>query len=123
YLDDPGFRMGRLDSQRLRAARVVVDSGLHLGKRMPDGYGIWDKAHMKSGMRENTARDDANLAFEVSRYLCGPGQAPSYAIGERLWEKTRDDAAAQGLSPREFPSQALALGSIPMSILRETILD
>lgn len=123
YLEDPGYRMGLLDSQRLRAARVVVDIGLHLGKKMPDGSGIWDKAHMKSFMRENTAMDDANLAFEVNRYLGWPGQAPSYAIGERLWHKTRDDAVAQGMTPREFHSEALALGSIPMSILRETILD
>ena len=123
YMDDPGYRMGLLDSQRLRAARVVVDIGLHLGKKMPDGSGIWDKAHMKSFMRENTAMDDANLAFEVNRYLGWPGQAPSYAIGERLWHKTRDDAIAQGMTPRQFHSEALALGSIPMSILRETILD
>ncbi|NME90230.1 DUF885 domain-containing protein [Corynebacterium stationis] len=123
YMDDPGYRMGLLDSQRLRAARVVVDIGLHLGKKMPDGSGIWDKAHMKSFMRENTAMDDANLAFEVNRYLGWPGQAPSYAIGERLWHKTREDAVAQGMTPREFHSEALALGSIPMSILRETILD
>lgn len=123
YMDDPGYRMGLLDSQRLRAARVVVDIGLHLGKKMPDGSGIWDKAHMKSFMRENTAMDDANLAFEVNRYLGWPGQAPSYAIGERLWQKTRDDAVAQGMTEREFHSQALSLGSIPMSILRETILD
>ena len=123
YMDDPGYRMGLLDSQRLRAARVVVDIGLHLGKKMPDGSGIWDKAHMKSFMRENTAMDDANLAFEVNRYLGWPGQAPSYAIGERLWHKTREDAVAQGMTAREFHSQALSLGSIPMSILRETILD
>ena len=123
YMDDPGYRMGLLDSQRLRAARVVVDIGLHLGKKMPDGSGIWDKAHLKSFMRENTAMDDANLAFEVNRYLGWPGQAPSYAIGERLWHKTRDDAIAQGMTPRQFHSEALALGSIPMSILRETILD
>ena len=123
YMDDPGYRMGLLDSQRLRAARVVVDIGLHLGKKMPDGSGIWDKAHMKSFMRENTAMDDANLAFEVNRYLGWPGQAPSYAIGERLWHKTRDDAVVQGMTPRQFHSEALALGSIPMSILRETILD
>ncbi|MDN6137615.1 DUF885 domain-containing protein [Corynebacterium sp.] len=123
YLEDPGYRMGLLDSQRLRAARVVVDIGLHLGKKTPDGSSIWDKAHMKSFMRENTAMDDANLAFEVNRYLGWPGQAPSYAIGERLWHKTRDDAVAQGMTPREFHSEALALGSIPMSILRETILD
>lgn len=122
YMDDPGYRMGLLDSQRLRAARVVVDIGLHLGKKMPDGCGVWDKAHVRSFMRDNTAMDDANLAFEVNRYLGWPGQAPSYALGERLWCQTRDDALAAGLSLREFHSQALALGSIPMSILRQTLL-
>ncbi len=123
YMDDPGYRMGLLDAQRLRAARVVVDIGLHLGKTMPDGSGVWDKAHVRTFMRENTAMDDANLAFEVNRYLGWAGQAPSYALGERLWRKTRDDAVAQGMTEREFHSQALALGSIPMSILRDTILD
>ncbi|MDY3126699.1 MAG: DUF885 domain-containing protein [Corynebacterium sp.] len=123
YMDDPGYRMGLLDSQRFRAARVVVDIGLHLGKKMPDGSGVWDKAHMKSFMRENSAMDDANLAFEVARYLGWPGQAPSYAIGERLWLKTREQAIEQGMTKREFHTKALALGSIPMSILRENILD
>ena len=123
YMDDPGYRMGLLDSQRLRAARVVVDIGLHLGKKMPDGSGVWDKAHVRTFMRENSAMDDANLVFEVNRYLGWPGQAPSYAIGERLWEDTRDKAIAQGMSEREFHTQALSLGSVPMSILRENILD
>ncbi|HJG43343.1 DUF885 domain-containing protein [Corynebacterium phoceense] len=123
HMDDPGYRMGLLDAQKLRAARVVVDIGLHLGKQMPDGSGIWDKAHMKTYLREHTAMDDANLAFEVNRYLGWPGQAPSYALGERLWHQTRADALAQGMSPKEFHAQALALGSIPMPILRETILN
>lgn len=123
YMDDPGYRMGLLDAQRLRAARVVVDIGLHLSKKMPDGSGVWDKPHMKSFLRENTAMDDKNLAFEVNRYLGWAGQAPSYALGQRLWQQTRDEAVAQGMSQREFHAKALALGSIPMSILRETILD
>lgn len=123
YLDDPGFRLGLLDSQRLRAARVVVDIGLHLGKKLPDASGKWDKSHVKTFMRENSAMDDANLSFEVNRYLGWPGQAPSYALGERLWRATRDDAVAQGMSVKDFHSDALALGSVPMSILRETILD
>ena len=123
HMDDPGYRMGLLDAQKLRAARVVVDIGLHLGKQMPDGSGVWDKAHMKTYLREHTAMDDANLAFEVNRYLGWPGQAPSYALGERLWHQTRADALAQGMSPKEFHAQALALGSIPMPILRETILN
>ncbi|QCB27422.1 DUF885 domain-containing protein [Corynebacterium endometrii] len=123
YMDDPGYRMGLLDAQRLRAARVVVDIGLHLSKKMPDGSCVWDKPHMKSFLRENTAMDDKNLAFEVNRYLGWAGQAPSYALGQRLWQQTRDEAVAQGMTPREFHAKALSLGSIPMSILRETILD
>ncbi|MDN6099738.1 DUF885 domain-containing protein [Corynebacterium flavescens] len=125
YLEDPGFRMGLLDSQRLRAARVVVDIGLHLGKKLPDANssGKWDKSHVKTFMRENTAMDDANLNFEVTRYLGWPGQAPSYALGERLWQNTRDSAVAQGMEVKDFHSQALALGSVPMSILRDIILN
>ena len=125
YMDDPGFRMGLLDAQRFRAARVVVDIGLHLGKALPDcsTSGAWDKSHVKTFMRENTAMDDANLNFEVTRYLGWPGQAPSYALGQRLWKQTRDAAVEQGMEVRDFHSAALALGSVPMSILRETILD
>lgn len=125
YMDDPGFRMGLLDSQRLRAARVIVDIGLHLGKKIPDGSNSakWDKSHVKTFMRENTAMDDANLNFEVNRYLGWPGQAPSYALGERLWQQTRDAAVEQGMDVRDFHSSALALGSVPMSVLRESILD
>ena len=123
YMDDPGYRMGLLDSQRLRAARVVVDIGLHLGKKMPDNTGIWDKAHVKSYMRDNTAMDDANLTFEVNRYLGWPGQAASYALGQRLWQDTRAEANEQGMSDREFHAQALSYGSIPMSVLRDAILD
>ncbi|WP_165242780.1 DUF885 domain-containing protein [Corynebacterium lizhenjunii] len=123
YMDDPGYRMGLLDAQKLRAARVVVDIGLHLGKKMPDGSTVWDKSHMKTFLRENTAMEDANLAFEVNRYLGWAGQAPSYALGERLWKQTRDDAVAQGMDVKDFHAQALALGSIPMSILRDTVLN
>ena len=124
YMDDPGFRMGMLDAQRLRAARVVVDIGLHLGKQLPDcsTSGTWDKAHVKTFMRENTAMDDANLNFEVNRYLGWPGQAPSYALGQRLWQETRAEAEKQGMSAREFHSEALGLGSVPMSVLREAVL-
>ena len=125
YMDDPGFRMGLLDAQRFRAARVVVDIGLHLGKPLPDctTSGAWDKSHVKTFMRENTAMDDANLNFEVTRYLGWPGQAPSYALGQRLWQETRAAAEKQGMSAREFHSEALALGSVPMSVLREAVLD
>ncbi|HKM24299.1 MAG TPA: DUF885 domain-containing protein, partial [Corynebacterium sp.] len=121
--EDPGTRMGLLDAQRLRAARVVLDIGVHLGKKVPEGTAVWDASYAKAFLRENTAMDEANLRFELNRYLGWPGQAPSYALGQRLWQQTRDDAVAQGMTVPEFHSRALALGSIPMSILREQLLD
>lgn len=83
----------------------------------------WDATYAKAFLRENTAMDEANLRFELNRYLGWPGQAPSYALGQRLWQQTRDDAVAQGMTVPEFHSKALSLGSIPMSILREQLLD
>ena len=121
--EDPGTRMGLLDAQRLRAARVVLDIGVHLGKKVPEGTMTWDATYAKAFLRENTAMDEANLRFELNRYLGWPGQAPSYALGQRLWQQTRDDAVAQGMTVPEFHSKALSLGSIPMSILREQLLD
>lgn len=47
---------------------------------------------------ENTAMDETNLQFERLRYLGWPGQAPAYAIGERLWQQLRHDALAQDMS-------------------------
>ena len=82
-----------------------------------------DKAHVKTFMRENTAMDDANLNFEVNRYLGWPGQAPSYALGQRAWRELRHDVTATGVTPQEFHSRALALGSIPMNILREEMIE
>ena len=123
YHEDPGTRMGLLDAQRLRAARVVLDIGVHLGKKVPEGTGIWDASYAKSFLRENSAMDEANLRFELNRYLGWPGQAPSYALGQRLWQQTRDEAVAQGQSVRDFHRHALSLGSIPMSILRQQVLD
>src|SRR5699024_8309346 len=58
YRDVPGYRMGLIDAQRLRAGRVVVAIGRPLGKKRPYGAGIWDQSHMKSFMRYNTAMDD-----------------------------------------------------------------
>ncbi|MBC3186441.1 DUF885 domain-containing protein [Corynebacterium sp. zg-331] len=122
YEDDPGYRMGLLDAQRLRAARVVLDIGVHLGKKVPEGTGIWDASYAKTFLRDNTAMDEANLAFELDRYLGWPGQAPSYALGQRMWEGVRDEALAAGMSLRDFHSAALALGSIPMSVLRDEVV-
>lgn len=131
YQDDPGDRMGLLDGQRLRAARVVLDIGVHLGKPRPDGRGTWDAEYAWGFLRDNVAMSEGNLRFELDRYLGWPGQAPSYKIGQRLWRQLRDDYLAakvgcgeddrQALA-RQFHSVALAQGSLPMDTLRKAVL-
>ena len=123
YHEDPGTRMGYLDAQRLRAARVAIDIGVHLGKKNPEATGAWDASYARSFLRENTSMTEASLSFELNRYLGWPGQAASYAIGQRLWQQLRDDALTQGMTLADFHSAALSYGSIPMSILRNQILD
>ena len=122
YLEDPGFRMGLLDAQRFRAARVALDIGVHLGKKTPDGQGVWDADYAGEFLRSHTAMADANLRFELNRYLGWPGQAPSYALGQRLWQELRSDATDAGLSAVDFHAKALAQGSIPMGILRDVVV-
>ena len=68
--------------------------------------------------------DEDMLRFELDRYLGWPGQAPSYKLGERIWLQAREDARArQGadFGLREFHSQALALGSMGLDLLREAL--
>lgn len=123
YFEDPGFRMGLLDSRRLRLARVMVDIGVHLRKAVPDGTGVWDAQYAKAFLRDNSAMMEANLSFELDRYMGWPGQAPSYAIGYRDWLTLRDKALAQGMSLKRFHDKALRLGSMPMDMLAAEVLN
>ena len=122
FLPDAGYRMGMLDGQRLRAARVALDIGVHLGKSTPDG-GMWDADYAWQFMKNNVAMADGFLRFEVDRYLGWPGQAPSYKVGQRLWEQLRDDfLAARPGELKEFHRLALREGTLPMGVLREVVM-
>ena len=63
------------------------------------------------------------LRFELDRYLGWPGQAPSYAVGQRLWEQVRDEAVARGTSLKNFHMRALRLGSVGLDVLRQAMAD
>lgn len=124
YLDDPADRLGMLDGQRLRAARVVLDIGVHLGKPRPDGAGSWDAEYALAFMRANTSMDDAFIRFEVNRYLGWPGQAPSYKIGQRIWEQLRDESKARAgadFNMRDWHRRVLDLGGVGLDTLRSAI--
>lgn len=125
YLDDPADRLGMLDGQRMRAARVVLDIGVHLGKPRLDGDGVWDAGYALDFMRRNVNMPDEFVRFEVNRYLGWPGQAPSYKVGQRLWEQVRDEyRAARGaeFSMKEFHKRALDVGGVGLDTLRTALV-
>jgi uncharacterized protein (DUF885 family) len=127
YLDDPGNRMGMLDGQSLRAARVVLDIGVHCGFDAPAevGGGQWtyDKAWQFLRAHANMAEDF--LRFELDRYLGWPGQAPAYKIGERLWLQLREEVRSRegdAFDIKAFHRRALDIGGVGLDTLREAVL-
>jgi uncharacterized protein (DUF885 family) len=127
FLSDPGSRLGMLDGQSLRAARVVLDIGVHLGLPAPDevGGGEWNYDKAWAFLCAHAAMAEGFLRFELDRYLGWPGQAPSYKLGERLWLQMRDEAkAAAGpdFDLKEFHRAALDVGSVPLDVLRHAVV-
>jgi uncharacterized protein (DUF885 family) len=126
YLDDPADRLGMLDGQRMRAARVVLDIGVHLEKRLPDGSGQWNAEYAFDFMGRNVNMNAEFVRFEVNRYLGWPGQAPAYKVGQRIWEQLRDEyRARQGDSfdMKEFHRTALDLGGVGLDTLKNALLN
>ena len=130
YLDDPADRLGMLDGQRMRAARVVLDLGVHLGKPTLDvdghsGTGTWDHDYALAFMRRNVNMADEFVTFEVNRYLGWPGQAPSYKVGQRIWEQIRAEAQQRDgadFSFKDFHKRALDLGGVGLDTLKSVLL-
>lgn len=126
YLDDPGDHMGMLDMQRMRAARVVFDIGVHLELGMPErwGTGTWTADKGYAFLKENLPISEGQLNFEFTRYLGWPGQAPSYKVGQRLWEQIRAELEARpGFDLKEFHTKALNIGSVGLDTLRRALLS
>ena len=126
YLDDPADRLGMLDGQRMRAARVVLDIGVHLGKQRPDGNGPWTGEYALEFLSQNVNMNEGFVRFEVNRYLGWPGQAPSYKVGQRIWEQLRDELRRREgdrFDIREFHRRALDLGGVGLDTLRGALLD
>ncbi len=129
FMDNLGDRLGMLDGQRLRAARVVLDIGVHLSKPCPEewGGGIWDADKAWEFLKANVNMPEDFVRFELNRYLGWPGQAPSYKVGQRLWEQIRDDAATKAVDAgqefdlKAFHARALNLGSVGLDVLKEAL--
>jgi uncharacterized protein (DUF885 family) len=108
----PYEKFGMLSFQMWRAARLVVDTGVHhLG---------WTREQAQKYLHDNTALADHDIETEVDRYISWPGQALSYYLGEKT---IRDDRARaeKALGPkfsiRAFHDAILQLGSVPMRVV------
>lgn len=114
--NDAGVEMGYLSAQAMRAARVVVDIGMHLGLPGPDGQ-AWNAESSTMLMIERGLIEPDFAVSEVERYLGLPGQAISYKVGERYWLRVRESARDRmggRFSLKAFHAHALQLG--PMGL-------
>lgn len=131
YLADPGDRLGMLDAQAFRAARVIVDIGIHLELPVPadNPFGlpageVWTPELGWEFLRAHCRVPDENLRFELNRYLGWPGQAPSYKLGERIWLQAREEARARqgpAFDLKAFHRAALDLGGLGLDPLRAAL--
>ena len=129
YYADPAHRFGMLAmGQRMRAARVVLDIGLHLELPIPAGAGFhdgerWTRELAVEFMGDHLAvADPFMVSFEVDRYLGRPGQALAYKMGERAWFAVRENARrAQGdaFDLKTFHREALDLGPMGLDAFTE----
>jgi uncharacterized protein (DUF885 family) len=124
FLPDPGTRLGYLDAQQLRAVRVVIDIGMHLGLPVPDDAdGVladhrgepWTPELARAFLGENSGADPAFLDSELVRYLGMPGQAISYKLGERAWLEGR--AAAREARGADFDLKAWHMAALSQGSL------
>ncbi|MDB5456064.1 MAG: hypothetical protein JWP92_1649, partial [Caulobacter sp.] len=115
--ETPYDRFGMLTYQMWRAARLVVDTGVHAKG--------WSRDQAIAFLHDNTALSQHEIETEVDRYITWPGQALSYYIGELTIERLRAKAQAE-LGPkfdlRAFHDAVLATGSVPLPVL-ETRID
>jgi uncharacterized protein (DUF885 family) len=109
-------RLGMLDAQSFRAARLVVDSGLH-------AFG-WSRARAIELMHERGSLPLVDAEIEVDRYTIWPGQALAYKIVQRENERARREVSefmGDRFDLRTFHDEVLAHGSLPLATLRREI--
>ena len=109
-------RFGMLGYQVWRAARLVVDTGMHAQG--------WSREQAIAYLRQYTALPEHEIGTEVDRYLAWPGQALSYYLGERAILDARgraERALGERFNVRAFHDAVLELGSVPLPVLQSRI--
>jgi uncharacterized protein (DUF885 family) len=111
---DPYEKFGALSYEMWRAARLVIDTGLHR-------YG-WSRKQAIDYLAGHTALSQHEVETEVDRYISWPGQAVAYKLGELTIRRLRSEAETKlgsKFDERAFHDRLLSLGSVPLSTLEE----
>jgi len=119
--DDPAIELGYLSGQALRAARIVVDIGMHCGYKDFDGN-IWNAESAYNLLVERGMLAPDFAKSEIERYLGWPGQAISYKVGERVWMKVREDAKARlgsNFDIKAWHNYALKIGPMGLDMFEK----
>jgi uncharacterized protein (DUF885 family) len=113
---DPWQWFGHLDMEMLRAARLVVDTGIHAQK--------WSREQAIAYMADNTSMAPRDIEVEIDRYIAYPGQACSYKVGELTFQRLRQQSQAKlgdRFDIRDFHAQCLGTGALPLAVLEAKI--
>lgn len=116
YYETPYQHFGRLVYEMWRAARLVVDTGMHAKG--------WTREQAQQFMRDNTALSEHEITTEIDRYISWPGQALAYKLGELKIRSLRQRATqelGEQFDLRAFHDRVLSLGSVPLSVLEEQV--
>jgi uncharacterized protein (DUF885 family) len=106
-----GERFGMLDAQAWRAARLVVDTGIHALR--------WER-QQSIDLLQRIGLSETDAVIETDRYICWPGQALTYKLGQRQIEELRRQISERDgarFDLREFHDQVLGHGSLPLATL------
>lgn len=129
YLTDPEERLGYLDAQMMRAARVIVDIGMHLELEIPADSPFhpgerWTPELAQQFFGSHSSRPADFVESELTRYLTIPGQAIGYKLGERAWLLGRENARARhgdAFDLKAWHMAALSQGSLGLDDLLDEL--
>ena len=130
YLEKPDYVFGLLAAQMLRACRIAIDIGCHLGLPIPSAQPFhpgeaWTFETATEMLEDYATLSSDYAASEVTRYLGWPAQAISYKVGERVIAGLRDELQArqgEAFDLKDFHSRVLGSGPVGLGLLREIVL-